>query len=171
MEQILLDRSDDFRAKVVTRYREMYDAQILDLCPPFPELDLVLKALKDAGVTLTIASSKRKIAIDRILAHYNLSDYFALVVGSSEVTQHKPHPESVHMITDKLSIDGNCTVVVGDTTYDLEMAQKAGVDAIGVITGTHTKKMLESFKPLKIVSSLGEIVPIILNGKMNSIIK
>jgi phosphoglycolate phosphatase len=55
--------------------------------------------------------------------------------------------------------------VIGDSIYDLEMARNAGVDAIGVTTGIHSKDILITADPLYIVDSLDDVARIILNGR------
>ena len=59
-------------------------------------------------------------------------------------------------------------VVIGDSTYDLDMARGANVDAIGVTTGIHTTEILATSQPKHIVKGLDEVLPIILNGRMSN---
>jgi phosphoglycolate phosphatase len=66
----------------------------------------------------------------------------------------------------KLEMDYKEAVVIGDSTYDLEMARNAGVDGIGVTTGIHTREILATAEPVHIVSGLQEALPLILNGRM-----
>ncbi|HMY56443.1 MAG TPA: HAD family hydrolase, partial [Candidatus Obscuribacter sp.] len=131
----------------------------------FPHMKPLLRNLKDAGVVVTIASSKRSNLVQVVIDHHDLNDYFAMVVGAQEVTHHKPHPESVHVTVAKLDIPHEHTIVIGDSTFDLDMARNAGVDAIGVTTGVHTKEMLERSDPTHIVEDLVAVEKIILNGK------
>src|SRR5262249_9628187 len=138
---------DDFRLQVANRYRAIYDVQAIEICPPFPGLLAMLKQLTDAGITVTIASSKRRNLIETVLEHHDIQDYFSLVVGAQDVTNHKPHPESVHHTVSKLDMAHDHAVVIGDSTYDLDMASAAGVDAIGVTTGIHTYEILARSKP------------------------
>jgi phosphoglycolate phosphatase len=77
-----------------------------------------------------------------------------MVVGAADVENHKPHPESVHMTLEQLSIPLDHAVVIGDSIFDLDMAKNAGVDAIGVTTGLHSKEMLAKSEPTHIVDGL-----------------
>jgi phosphoglycolate phosphatase len=88
-----------------------------------------------------------------------------MVVGAADVENHKPHPESVHMTLEQLSIPLDHAVVIGDSIFDLDMAKNAGVDAIGVTTGLHSKEMLAKSEPTHIVDGLHEVLPIILKGR------
>lgn len=166
--QILFpDHSNDFHEEVVARYRQIYDVKAIALCPPFPGLLPMLDALQKADVLITIASSKRRHLVERVLDFHSLAPYFSLVIGAQDVGNHKPDPESVHITLEKLNMATHETVVIGDSTFDLEMARNAGVDAIGVTTGIHTVEHLSKAEPKHIVASLIEVTPLILNGRMN----
>lgn len=164
VEILFPDHEARFHEEVAQRYRDIYDTKAIEICPPFPFLESMLKSLVDAGVLVSIASSKRKPLIDTVLVHHNLTHYFSLVVGATDVTMHKPHPESVHHTLDKLGVKLAETVVIGDSSFDLDMARNAGCDAIGVTTGVHTREHLEESEPKYIVSGLHEVLPLILDS-------
>lgn len=165
MEIIFPNHAEEFWQEVADRYRTIYDGKTIEICPLFPDLVSMLNSLKNAGIKISIASSKRRPLIEVVLDHHELSPYFELVVGATDVTHHKPHPESVHHTVKKLGVQHADTVVIGDSIYDLDMARNAGVDAIGVTTGIHSRDILSTAKPLYIVDSLDEVGRIILNGR------
>lgn len=164
-EILFPDKSAQFHEELANRYRAIYDTKIIEICPLFPGLITMLRKLSDSDVCMSIASSKRRHLIDTVLEHHNLSQYFKMVVGAQDVENHKPHPESVLRTVKDLDIKLAETVVIGDSSFDLDMARNAGVDAIGVTTGIHTRELLEKSQPRHIVSSLDEVTPLILNGK------
>lgn len=168
MEIIFPDHTEEFWLEVATRYRAIYDDKTIELCPLFPSLTKMLEALKASDIKMTIASSKRRHLIQTVLDHHNLTHYFAMIVGAQDVANHKPHPESVHLTLKEMSTDAYDAVVIGDSTYDLDMAHGAGVDAIGVTTGIHTAEVLARSEPKHIVRDLDEVLPIILNGRMTA---
>lgn len=163
-EILFPDHKPEFHQEVTNRYRDIYDKKALEICPPFAGLEEMLRELKKAEILITIASSKRRHLIDNVLDHLALAGYFSMVVGASEVTKHKPDPESVHITVEKLGINPADAVVIGDSSFDLDMARNAGVDAIGVTTGIHTREHLSKSEPKHIVSGLQEVTPLILAG-------
>lgn len=165
MEIILPSHSEDFWLEVANRYRAIYDCKTIEICPLFPDLLVMLERLRKEEITMTIASSKRRHLIEEVLEHHNISHYFRLVVGASDVVNHKPHPESVHHTIRELHMQYEDSVVIGDSIYDLDMARNAGVDAIGVTTGIHSREILSTAKPKYIVDGLDQVLPIILNGR------
>jgi phosphoglycolate phosphatase len=162
MEILFPDRDPEFRHRIFSEYRNIYDDRTIELCPPFPDLRSTLDELSEAGLILTIATSKRGIQVRNVLAHYNLSHYFKLVISAQDVAMHKPHPESILKTLELMHVDQAHTVVVGDSTYDLDMARAAAVDAIGVTTGVHSGEQLACSQPKHIVKNLSELRSLVL---------
>jgi phosphoglycolate phosphatase len=162
MQTLFPDRDAAFHEQMATNYRKRYDARLLDACPPFPRLEEMLSLLAKNKVTLTIATSKRRHMVEHVLHHHKLYDYFNLIIGSQDVSHHKPHRESVDVTLASLKAQPKEVVVIGDSTYDLEMAANAGVDAIGVTTGVHDEQVLKSARPKHIVAAIHDAVPLIL---------
>ena len=165
VETLFPEKDGDYHDKIVSHYRTLYDGNNIKNCPLFPGLIEVLEGLKKADIAISIATSKRRHLVLGVLDHHDLSKYFRLVVGAQEVTNHKPHPESVHTTLSQLEINPAEAIVIGDSFYDLEMARLAGVDAIGVTTGIHTRETLTPANPKHIVTSLEQVLPIILYGR------
>ena len=165
MEIVFPDENEEYWLKLATRYRQIYDGKTIEICPLFPGLQNMLERLRAAGVMLTIATSKRRPLVETVLDHHDLTKYFSMLVGAQDVANHKPHPESVFKTLETMQIAAVDSVVIGDSTYDLDMARNAGVDAIGVTTGVHTVAMLTKSEPKYIVNGLDEVLPIILNGR------
>lgn len=164
MEILFPDHSNEFHEDLANQYRAKYDSRVIDICPPFPHLADMLQQLRRSNVCITIATSKRSHLVQEVVDHLKLSHYFKMIVGAQDVTHHKPHPESVHLTIERLKISPEHVVVIGDSTFDLDMARNAGVDAIGVTTGIHTRELLQKSSPRHIVSGLHEVTPLILNG-------
>ena len=76
-----------------------------------------------------------------------------MVLGGDSVPNPKPHPDMLHAI--KEATGTKDLVMVGDTTYDLEMAHAAGVKAIGVSWGHHSVERLLKWAP--VVHSVEEL--------------
>lgn len=164
IEILFPDHPSEFHHEVTNRYRDIYDTKAIEICPLFPGLEEMLRKLREAEILITIASSKRRHLIDNVLEHHSLAHYFSMVVGASEVTRHKPDPESVLITMEKMGIGAAETVVIGDSTFDLDMGRNAGVDSIGVTTGVHTREHLAKSDPVHIVGGLNEVLTLILAG-------
>ncbi len=69
----------------------------------------------------------------------------------------KPAPDMVLALCDRLGVEPEEAVVVGDTTHDLEMAANAKIRAIAVTTGAHTAKQLSALPHVAMLNSLAEL--------------
>ena len=165
VEIILPGFTSEYHQQIADRYRQIYDCNLVALCPPFPSLFKILDSLNKNRITTTIASSKRRDIVEPILHHHKIRNFFPLVIGAQDVAKHKPDPESVLNTLAKFNILPEETVVIGDSRYDLEMARNAGVDAIGVTTGIHTREVLLESKPVSVVDNLDQVLEIILRGR------
>lgn len=167
MEVIFPDRDDSYRKEVTERYRALYDQQAIERCPLFPGLRSTLERLKNSGVRLSIVTSKRKHLVDKVIDHHGLGYYFSLILGAQEVANHKPHPEAVYLTLAHLAMTSDDAIVIGDSIYDLDMARNAGVASIGITTGIHSREILTTAEPKCIVNRLEDVLPVILDGRMN----
>jgi phosphoglycolate phosphatase len=165
---VLLDNRDkQFQNEVVSRCRVLTDQMSPQSWPLFPGLLDCLEPLKSAGVAMAIVSAKQHHQIVEALEHHRLLPYFRLVIGAEDVTRHKPDPEALEKTLQSLSFEKKEAVVIGDSIYDLQMASKAGVDGIGVITGIHSKDQLMAAGAKSVVDSIKEIIPAILQGPLS----
>ncbi len=137
------DADDDLLDAVVAAYRARYadvDRQHSHLYEQMPEL---LAELKGVGVRLAIATGKSTEGAHRGIDRHGLDGgLFDVVLGSDAVPRPKPHPDMVLHILDTLAVEPSDAVVVGDTTFDVEMSVSAAVDACGVTWGSHDDERL-----------------------------
>jgi phosphoglycolate phosphatase len=76
---------------------------------------------------------------------------------TADQTMGKPNPQMLFELMREFGVDAARTLMVGDTTHDLQMALNAGVDAVGVNYGAHDADFLWTCKPKAIVSSVAEL--------------
>jgi phosphoglycolate phosphatase len=105
---------------------------------------------------LAIATGKSRRGLDRDLEVHNLKPWFVASRCADE-TNPKPHPAMLLELMGELSIDQSETLMVGDTSHDLEMARAAGVDALAVTYGAHPEEGLRACAPLQCFSSVAEL--------------
>ncbi len=74
------------------------------------------------------------------------------------VTQKKPNPEMLLITLKKLRVDYRDAVMIGDTTFDIEMGKAINMDTIAVTWGAHTKEMLQQSGPTYMIDSFSELL-------------
>lgn len=111
----------------------------------FPGVEQTLRRLHREGTTLAIASSRGHESLDDFVGQFQLSSIISMVVGAEDVEHAKPDPCPVLTILKSLGFKASETAVVGDATFDILMARRAGCQAIGVSYGNNTpEQLLES---------------------------
>lgn len=116
----------------------------------------VLTDLRDAGHGRAVATGKSRRGLDSALRTSGLHPHFE-VTRCADETRSKPDPAMLQEILDFYALAPHQAVMIGDTTYDLEMAQRIGMPAIGVRWGAHNDEALGRFGPRAIVGSVEEL--------------
>ena len=108
----------------------------------YPNVLETLKTLHQKGIILTIASSRSRNTLDKYIDNLGLTDTVTYILGANDVKEGKPHPEAVFKTLEKFNIPADQTVMVGDTTFDIEMGINAGTKTCGVTYGNGSRASL-----------------------------
>ena len=145
----------DRHARFSERYRDHYlagDAEI----PLFAGVREMLDELHDRGFMLAVATGKTRAGLARALERHGIADHFAASRCADEGFP-KPHPDMLLALMDRLGVGPAKTLMIGDTTHDLELARNAGVSALAVAYGAHPPKGLMAMQPLTTAHSVTEL--------------
>jgi phosphoglycolate phosphatase len=137
------------------RYREHYWAHKDDLVL-FPGTLPMLQALKQRQHLLAVATGKNRRGLDDALAQAELHGVFDATRTADE-TAGKPHPLMLQELMAELGVAPERTLMIGDTTHDLQLARNAGTASVGVSFGAHEPEAFEAFGPLAVVHSTDEL--------------
>lgn len=131
---------DTFRS-IVEVYRRLWLAGWGNRPTLFDGVDPLLAGLSEQRRVLAVATAKNREGLDRDLARTGVGEHFAT---SRTVTESpsKPDPGMVFEIQRETGVDPAATLMIGDSLHDLQMAANAGVDAVGVATGTERAESL-----------------------------
>jgi phosphoglycolate phosphatase len=141
--------------KMVERYRYHYLAQDHQLSL-FDGAREMLDDLAAQGYFLAVATGKSRVGLNRALATAGVTSVFDATRCADE-TFSKPHPAMLQELTRELGQDMGRTVMIGDTTHDLQMAGNAGAAAICVYYGAHPANELAAHSPLYGAESIAEL--------------
>ena len=109
--------------------------------PLFPGARAAIERLDARGALLSIATGKARRGLDHLLGAHDLRRFF-IAPQSADDAPSKPHPGMVLNALAATGVEARHAVVVGDTTFDVEMALAAGARAIGVAWGNHPREAL-----------------------------
>ena len=107
----------------------------------------MLQGLLTRGFKLAVATGKSRRGLDSVLAQTGYSSYFHITRTPVESAS-KPDPLMLQQILDVLAVDLSRAVMVGDTTFDMQMAKNIGMDRVALSHGVHDLKQLISFDPV-----------------------
>jgi phosphoglycolate phosphatase len=160
IERLLLPLGSRALEPVVAAYKTAAIAQRLEPDhhePLFPGLLGALDRLDQAGFLLGVATGKARRGLNFTLTTHGLSDRFVTLQTCDVVAAGKPAPDMVLQAMAETGAVPASTIVVGDTTYDMEMARNAGVAAVGVAWGYHDESILLETGAAKIIRNFGEL--------------
>jgi phosphoglycolate phosphatase len=129
--------------------------------PLFDHALLLLKALTDHNKLLAVATGKGRDGLQRVFAE-SQTEHFFHASRCADEARSKPDPEMLLSLLDELNILSTDAVMIGDTSYDMEMAQNAGIDRIGITLGVHDREILNQYQPKAIVDSLFDLQQLLL---------
>ena len=116
----------------------------------FPGAAEMVAALHGSGHLLAVATGKSRRGLDRALDATGLGNYFHATRCADE-GHTKPHPGMLLGLMEELGIASERTLMIGDTTHDMEMARAAGVSRLGAAYGAHAKEDLLGYAPVACV--------------------
>ena len=149
--QLAVDR----HAELAAHYRKHYLSREDDI-PLFEGAAALLEELELAGYYLAVATGKTRMGLDRVLVRNGLTTRFHATRCADEGFP-KPHPDMLLHLMDRLGVEPHETLMIGDTTHDLELAHNAGASAVAVSYGAHDVEGLAKLSPLATVHSVAEL--------------
>lgn len=125
-----------------------------------PEL---LKALTEAGKTLSTASSKPAFFVDKIVKYFDIEQFFTVVSGATLDGSIGTKTQVVQQALERLNVqDRSQAVLIGDRLHDAEGARACGIDCIGVTFGFGSREELESAGVNHVVDRVDELLPLLV---------
>ncbi len=138
------------------RYREHFLSDNFSEMPLFEGVTSILNKLSSDGYMLAVATGKSRRGLDRVLVSQRLDSVFHATRCADE-TDSKPNPRMLNEIMSELSVTPDQTLMIGDTTYDMEMAFNAKTHALGVSYGVHEPVRFLPYNPAGCVDDVTQI--------------
>jgi phosphoglycolate phosphatase len=124
-----------------------------------------LQALEEAGAVLAVATGKSRVGLDRAFSSLDLRHHF-ITSRCADETRSKPHPQMLHEILDFTAIEPHKAIMVGDTTFDLDMAANANMAGLGAGYGVHSEQMLLASKAIAVQQNFNGVIAWLLDGRL-----
>jgi phosphoglycolate phosphatase len=162
MERLYPRLGDDEKEQVRLHYVEHFLAADQTPSPFFNGVEKGLRSLKDAGFKMAVATGKSRRGLDRVLDRLDMRSYFDASRCADE-TLSKPHPLMLEELLLEMDVSAGKAMMIGDTEYDMEMAQKANVHRVAVSYGAHHIDRLKPYQPLLCTDHFPDFVEWVLD--------
>lgn len=157
IEQLYPDSSDVDIQALIMAYRNAFVALDRQPCQLFPFVSEVLVELRGRGDALAVATSKSRVGLSRGLSALGWEEFFDASRCADE-TRSKPHPQMLLEIMQELNVSPAAAVMVGDTSYDMEMAHRAAVTPVAVTYGAHSQEGLLRSNPVAVIDDFTQLL-------------
>ncbi len=146
LARILPHADDDTCAQVARCYREHFLHRDATPTPLFPGVEAGLRDCQRRGYRLAVATGKSRQGLEAAMGVSGLVALFA-VSRCADETRSKPDPCMLNEILAHTGVAPERALMIGDTSYDLEMARCAGMDSVAVSYGVHERGDLMRHAP------------------------
>jgi phosphoglycolate phosphatase len=155
-------------AGLVDKVTQSYKAAFGDLRrdpanhePAYPgAIDVIRRLSERRDTVLGIATGKSQRGVKAIFDRFDLHPHF-VTIQTADTHPSKPHPSMIMRAVQETGATVASTVMIGDTTFDIEMAKNADVAGIGVAWGYHPVESLKSAGAHAIVGDYGDLIGVI----------
>jgi len=155
--------SGEEAAKCADTFRKLYrEKGYVELCDPYGGLRETLFKLQDDGLVEGVCTLKKQDMAERIVRRYGLDSVFDSIVGTDALDNIKKH-DTIRISCERFGIGADQAVLIGDTCYDSEGAEKAGCLFIGVTYGFgfKTKEDVDEYPNIGTAASPGDVYDLI----------
>lgn len=162
--RILFPNSDDERLdEFVSTYRAIYAENQQNLIPAlFQDVTETLEAFSEAGIKMSIASSRSRISLLSFCRSKGIEKFFSLILGCEDVAKPKPDPTPVFDTLLSFCLNPDEALVVGDMPVDIAMGRGAGCRTVGVTYGNSSSEALKAAGATFVINKFKKLREIVL---------
>ena len=155
MEELLPGEDESTRTRVSDAYREHFLLKDQTEMRMFPGVVDGIKHLRNR-FKLAVATGKARRGLNRVLDGHELQHIFHVTRCADEAVS-KPHPLMLEQILEATGTGADRALMVGDSTFDLQMANNAGMDSLAVSYGVQSCDRLLEHRPIGCIHQFDEI--------------
>jgi HAD superfamily hydrolase (TIGR01509 family) len=123
----------------------------------FSNVQDVLARLANDGYSIVFASSNYNRVIERMMIAFGWDKISVGYVGTDDIVNPKPDPEMIFKAIEKMQLNPEECVTIGDSVYDIQAGKRAGTRTIGVCSGNACRDVMTAEAPDLIFEQFGEL--------------
>lgn len=155
---------EDLAENFIDRYQHHYHRDHDLYASLYPGTLDMLKELKESGIKTGLVTSKGRPGTMRTVEFTGIGEYLNVIITACDVERHKPLPDPVCKAMELLGSAPEKTIFVGDSSFDLQSGQAAGVRVLGITWGISSFDELLKYQPDKIMDSWDGLIGYIEGG-------
>ena len=136
------DELDNFGKEMENYRSDLFKREFLPKVKGFPKVRELFQRIKQDDKRIVLASSAKEDELESYKRIAQIGDLIEGETSSDDAAESKPCPDIFEVALQKLGLDPDKAIVIGDTRYDVEAAAKARLDTIGLLCGGSTEKEL-----------------------------
>lgn len=150
---------DRFGAELERNRTELFTRDYLPHVKPFPKVRELFERIEADGLSIALASSAKEEELDRHKKTLEIEDLLEAAASADDAERSKPHPDIFQAALAGLEgVRPEEAVVIGDTPYDAVAAVKAGMPAIGLLSGGFTEEELRAAGAVEIYEDVADLL-------------
>lgn len=130
-----LDKHQEPGKTIARRWGEIFESEYLPKLQAFPQTRELLQKMRYTGLTLVVASSAKQNHLKGLLQLVGAEDLIDDKTSSDDADRSKPEPDIIASALEKLGLAADEVLMLGDTPYDIEAANKIGVQVVAMRCG------------------------------------
>ena len=146
---------------LVDKFMEVFSVPETEESEPFPGIRDLLTALRQAGKTLAVATSKPQNMAELLLERSGLLDCFDVIVGSDPHLNNNAKWEVVTRAMERCGASPETAVLIGDTKYDVAGALRCGIPCVGVRWGYASEGEMEEAGAAAMAETMEELLELL----------
>lgn len=153
-----LGHLDDKRADDATElYRALFPVYEVGYVTVFPDVTETLMSLKEKRIRMAVVTSRDTVSLKLIADRRELTPFFETSVTGADGFLPKPAPDMVLELLKRMKLKEDEVLVVGDTTFDIDMGNSAGCKTVAVTYGNHSRERLMDSSPTFVIDRFSKL--------------
>ncbi|EFF83330.1 HAD hydrolase, family IA, variant 1 [Acinetobacter haemolyticus ATCC 19194] len=161
LAKLLDTQDDDLAEQALAAYRERFSVTGLFENEVYPTVEGTLRHLQTQGYQLFLATAKPTVYAKKILAHFQLDQYFTEMYGSELTGERTNKADLIAYIVEQEQLNAQHCIMVGDRQYDVIGARANGIETIAVNYGYGTTQELAQVQPVAYISEFGQLIEVV----------
>lgn len=160
IEMLIPNANEHEVTTIAENYRSQFFATGVESSSFYEGAETLLQTCFDQGYYMAVATGKSRRGLDMVLKAFDLERLFHITRCADE-TASKPHPMMLEEILTDLDMSHKDALMIGDTTYDMNMANNAKMDSMAVTYGVHSKADLTLTNPTYYLQDIQQLLNVI----------